>query len=80
MSFVSWRGGFHTFKRCNRVRIEGKALEESPEAVDKVLLPVCRMGREAVASYHLLEHTRQACQFRLKVAVEEVQEEVRMVP
>lgn len=80
MSFASWRDDFHTFKRCNRARIEGKALEWFPEAVDKVLLPVCRMGRETVVLCHLLEHTRQACRFHPKAAVEGVREEVQMVP
>jgi hypothetical protein len=79
MCSASWRDVFHTFKKCNRARIDGKVLEAHLEGVVKVLPPGCPKVLEAAASYRPLEHIPQDCQFRLKVAVEEVQEEVRMV-
>ena len=80
MCSASWRDVFHTFKKCNRARIDGKVLEAHLEGVVKVLPPGCPKVLEAAASYRPLEHIPQDCQFRLKVAVEEVQEEVRMGP
>lgn len=80
MYSANWRDVFHTFKRCNRARIDGKVLEVRLEGVAKVRPPGCQKDREAAALYRLLGHTPQDCRFLLKVAVEVVQEEVRMVP
>jgi hypothetical protein len=76
MCSASWRGGFHTSKRCSRARIGGRVLGACLEAVDKALLPGCPMDLEP-GSFHLPEHTQQACRFRLKAVVGEILEEVR---
>ena len=80
MCSASWRDVSRTFKRCNRARIDGKVLEAHLEGVAKVRPPDCRKDQEAVASYRLLGHILQGCQFRPRVAAEEVQEKVQMVP